>query len=167
MQEWLVVDGYNIIGAWPELQALKRFNFGLAREKLVEVLEEYAAYSGKYVIVVFDAHLIRGQAQLETHTHCTVVYTEAGETADECIERLVGEAGGRRVFVATSDYTEQRIAFGRGALRISARELLEMVVDAKRRVREQTREMKQERMTLGHDLTEEVRRELERIRREH
>jgi len=78
------------------------------------------------VYVIFDAHRVPGLGRTYKQQKLTVIYTKENETADECIERLVGELSGRgrHIYVATSDLVEQRVAFGKGALRISARELL-------------------------------------------
>lgn len=165
MEEWLIVDGYNIIGAWPELNQLKTSNLPAARDRLIDLLSEYAFYTGQRVVIVFDAYLVPGSRQQQKRSQsCTVVYTEKGETADEYIERLVGELKSphkRRLFVATSDYTEQRITFGRGALRISARELLIMVNDAQQRISQQVKQLKIQKNTLRHGLGDDIKRQLE------
>lgn len=125
MEEILIVDGYNIIGAWTELRRLKENdNLEEARDRLLDWLVEYQAFSGRKVIVVFDAHQIPGPGR-KFNKNITVYYTKENVTADELIERLVRELNSRRktIYVATSDYTEQNITFGQGALRISAREL--------------------------------------------
>ncbi|KGP72508.1 NYN domain-containing protein [Pontibacillus yanchengensis] len=121
----LIVDGYNIIGAWPELQTLRDKDLGSARDLLIEKMAEYQAYSGDQVIVVFDAHYVRGIEKKVKNHKIEVVYTRENETADERIEKLSKERKNVRnqVYVATSDYTEQRTIFAQGALRKSAREL--------------------------------------------
>ncbi len=124
-KEVLLVDGYNIIGAWPELQRLKNEQLEEARNLLVERMAEYKAYTGWRVIVVFDAYLMRGiESKVKQHD-VEVLFTRESETADERIEKLVSELGHKRtqIHVATSDYTEQWIIFAQGALRKSAREL--------------------------------------------
>lgn len=126
MEEILIVDGYNIIGAWPQLRNLKIKGFlEEARDELLDWLIEYQAYSGRNVIAVFDAHQVPGLGKKYNNIRITVYYTKENETADELIERLVKTLHNRRrrIYVATSDYTEQRVIFGQGALRISAREL--------------------------------------------
>lgn len=168
MEEWLVVDGYNVIGAWPELRQLKRFNLAAARDRLTDILSEYAAYTAQHVVVVFDAQHVPGRGEHKYSEYLSVIFTDAEETADECIERLVGKLRDpyrRRLFVATSDYVEQRITFGRGALRISARELLQAVQRAETSVSRKVEDMKLERTTLGQGLSEEVKRRLEQLRR--
>jgi predicted RNA-binding protein with PIN domain len=121
----LLVDGYNIIGAWEELRRMKEQRLADARDRLVERMAEYKAYTGWRVIIVFDAHLIPGIEMKKRRHDIEVLYTRENETADERIEKLVTELAGRRVqiHVATSDLTEQWVIFAHGALRKSAREL--------------------------------------------
>lgn len=122
----LVVDGYNVIGAWDELVNLKRKDIGQARNRLIDMLVEYQAFTGNHVIIVFDALYVKGtESRKSVHT-VEVIYTKEEETADECIERLVKTLKNvkNQVYVATSDYMEQTTIFSRGALRISSRELL-------------------------------------------
>ncbi|MBO8157448.1 MAG: NYN domain-containing protein [Bacillaceae bacterium] len=122
----LIVDGYNVIGAWPELKALRDRDLAQARDLLVEKLAEYQAYTGNRVIVVFDAYNVQGiEKKVKSH-RVEVIYTREHETADERIEKLVKEIKNiqTQVYVATSDYTEQRTIFAQGALRKSSRELI-------------------------------------------
>lgn len=121
----VVVDGYNIIGAWEELQQLKDADMGQARDRLIEQMAEYKAFSGQRIIVVFDAYYVKGMESKQQMHQIEVIYTKEKETADECIERIVKDLKNvdNQVYVATSDYAEQRTIFGRGALRKSAREL--------------------------------------------
>jgi len=125
----LLVDGYNIIGAWEELGGMKGKKLADARDRLIERMTEYKAHTGWRVIIVFDAHLVPGVEKRKVRNNVEIVFTRKNETADERIEKLVTELGGRRVqiHVATSDLTEQWVIFAHGALRKSARELeLEM-----------------------------------------
>ncbi|MFD2657904.1 NYN domain-containing protein [Gracilibacillus thailandensis] len=121
----LLVDGYNMIGAWEELKALKDKDLEQARLLLIDKMAEYQAYRKRKVIVVFDAYEVRGLENRQQQYKVEVIFTKENETADQCIERLVKEFKNVRtkVFVATSDYTEQRTIFAQGAFRISAREL--------------------------------------------
>ena len=125
MQNILLVDGYNMIGAWKALRSLRDENFEDARDRLVELMAEYKAVKGWRVIVVFDAHLVPGTEQLYVKHDIEVIYTRKNETADERIEKLSHDLKGRKIqiHVATSDMTEQNVVFGYGALRKSAREL--------------------------------------------
>ncbi|MDQ0201827.1 NYN domain-containing protein [Neobacillus ginsengisoli] len=122
----LLVDGYNIIGAWPELRTLKERDLPAARDRLVERMAEFQAYSGFHVIVVFDAHFVQGTEKRYKNHKVDVIFTKENETADERIEKMAISLNNRKtqIHVATSDFTEQWAIFGQGALRISARELL-------------------------------------------
>ncbi|MCM3387670.1 NYN domain-containing protein [Ureibacillus chungkukjangi] len=125
MQTILIVDGYNMIGAWKELRPLRDTNFEEARNRLLELMAEYKAAMGGRLIVVFDAHLVPGVQQTYVQKAVEIIYTRKNETADERIEKLTNELKGRKIqiYVATSDMTEQNVIFGNGALRKSAREL--------------------------------------------
>lgn len=122
----LIVDGYNIIGAWPELNVLKNRDLAAARDTLVAKMAEYQGYSGYRVIVVFDAYYVKGTEKKYKDYKVEVIFTRENETADERIEKLAIELNNRKtqIHVATSDFTEQWAIFGQGALRKSARELL-------------------------------------------
>ena len=121
----LLVDGYNIIGSWPELQELKNKDLAAARDRLVEKMAEFQGYTGYKVIVVFDAYGVQGLEKKYKNYQIDVIFTKENETADERIEKLAIALSNRRtqIHVATSDFTEQWAIFGQGALRISAREL--------------------------------------------
>ncbi|MFD2414403.1 NYN domain-containing protein [Paenibacillus rhizoplanae] len=128
MADWrdiLLVDGYNMIGGWPELAALSQTGMQGARDRLLDMLADYQAFSGLRVIAVFDAYRVPGLGRSFEQGKIQVFFTKEKETADECIERLVGEFTHRRrqISVATSDFVEQHVVFAQGALRISAREL--------------------------------------------
>lgn len=129
-KELLIVDGYNMIGAWPELVTLKKQEkLEDAREELLTILSNYAKYEGLDIIVVFDAQFVPGITQRYTKYRLQVVFTEEGETADSYIERVAGELNTplTQVTVATSDLAEQWVIFSQGALRTSARELYKAV----------------------------------------
>lgn len=135
LQEYLFVDGYNIINNWEILKEKKVENLAEAREELIEIMLEYQSFSGVQVIIVFDAHLVKGNiGTKEERNGLIIVYTQEHETADHFIERSIDKLGRRRrVRVATSDRLEQEIVLGRGATRVSAREL-EMEVRSMRRL---------------------------------
>lgn len=122
----LIVDGYNIIGAWPELVGLKKVSLANARDRLIEILADFQGYTGNKVIVVFDAYEVKGLEKKYRNHKVEVIFTKGEETADERIEKLASELNNikTQIHVATSDFTEQWVIFGQGALRISARELL-------------------------------------------
>lgn len=121
----LIVDGYNMIGAWPNLRTLKDTDLAQARDILVQQLAEYQAVTGFKVTIVFDAHLVPGMEKKHSRHQVEIIYTKENETADERIEKMAIEKNNLRtqVYVATSDFTEQWAIFSQGALRKSAREL--------------------------------------------
>lgn len=134
MNEYIVVDGYNVIHAWPELVKLKNDSLEHARDRLVDMLADYAGFSGDRVVVVFDAHRVKHNTERsEVINGVQVLYTREEETADSLIERLVGEMPrDGYIRVVTSDWEEQRIIFGRGAYRMTPGELYERLRRAKK-----------------------------------
>jgi len=134
MKDYLVVDGYNIIYAWPEFKKLRGASLEYARSRLVEILANYAALTGCKVTVVFDAHQVKLPAvRVEMVDGVEVIYSQQGETADALIERLAGDLSGRgTVYVATSDGAEQTIIFGRGAFRVTPGELKDQIGSARK-----------------------------------
>ncbi|WP_427340416.1 NYN domain-containing protein [Caloranaerobacter sp. DY30410] len=142
--EYLFIDGYNIINAWSDLKELKKISLEAARDKLIEIMGEYQEYAGVKVIIVFDAHLVKGSInKKEIINGIEVVFTKEMETADHYIEKVLDSIGRmKRVKVATSDWTEQQIVLGRGGMRISARELKEEVNKMKRKIQKDTEQNK-------------------------
>ncbi|MDO4680743.1 MAG: NYN domain-containing protein [Aerococcus sp.] len=139
MQERLIVDGYNMIGAWPQLNYLKQQgDIEGARDLLLEELSDYVAYEGIETWVVFDAQFVPGLSKSYDKYNCHVVFTAEGETADSYIEAMIKDTIGvlRTVTVATSDLAEQRLIFQQGAIRKSARELLHDVEFTHKTIRE-------------------------------
>ncbi len=128
-EEYLLVDGYNIIYAWEELRALAAVNMDGARGKLLDILCNYQGVRGISLIVVFDAYRIQGHdTEVSDYHNIHVVYTKEAETADQYIEKFAHENGRRaKVTVATSDGMEQIIIRGQGCGLLSARELEEEV----------------------------------------
>jgi uncharacterized protein len=162
---WLIVDGYNVIGADQE-QQWEASRLAEARVQLIRELSEYQMISGKKVFIVFDAHQAAGvqtEAKLE---QITVFFTARGETADELIERFVREhiAPGRQIYVATSDFLEQRIVFGQGAYRLSSRELLQDMKIAKQKMSKQLTKNNKKTTVFDH-LPSEIQQKLEKWRR--
>ena len=166
----LIVDGYNVINVRkPVRESLVLED---ARRALTDRLHDYAGWSGQRIVLVYDAWLSdRMQRSVEERGPLQVVFTMKGETADRYIERLCDELAEdiamRRVEVrvATSDLIEQTIAFGRGAVRLSSRELL-MEMDAANAARgPRTRSAGTRATTVAERLPEEIREKLERMRR--
>lgn len=167
MKPLLIVDGYNVIGAWKEAEQ-QNCTIDEARDRLMHLLLDYSGYSGEEVILVFDGYRSdRRTATEEKHANLTVVFTKHGETADSYIERTVVQAPKYRVIrVATSDGQIQTLALGAGATRITSRELLIEMRQVRRTgfaAHERSREPN--RNPLGARLPKEVQDALERLRR--
>lgn len=166
-KEYLLVDGYNIIFAWEDLKELAAANIDGAREKLMDILCNYQGFKKSTLILVFDAYKVKGNpGSVETYHNIHVVYTKEAETADQYIEKTVHEIGRKyRVTVATSDQLEQVIILGQGGRRMSARELLEDVIEVRQQIRETAREKRSsEKNYLFDHLDEETAARMERIR---
>ena len=133
-KEYLLVDGYNMIFAWEELRDLAKADVKAARDRLLDLLSDYAGYIKKNVICVFDAYRVEnGKEQVYRYHNLDVIFTKEAETADHYIEKTAREMSRRYgVTVATSDAVEQVIIFGAGAMRLSARDLLGEMIRTKR-----------------------------------
>ncbi|MCI8992100.1 MAG: GTP-binding protein [Eubacterium sp.] len=123
--EYLLVDGYNVIFSWEDLKELAKENIDSARDKLADCLSHYQGYRNIHVILVFDAYRVEGhEEEVFQYHNITVVYTKEAETADQYIEKTAHEIGRKyRVTVATSDGLEQIIIRGQGCSLLSSREL--------------------------------------------
>ncbi|MFD2216938.1 NYN domain-containing protein [Metabacillus endolithicus] len=163
----LLVDGYNIIGAWPELQNLKKNDLAGARDLLIEKMAEYQAYTGYRVIIVFDAHMVKGIEKKQKNYRVEVIFTRENETADERIEKLAISLSNikTQVHVATSDFTEQWAIFGQGALRKSARELLNEMTSIENRIQHKVKKIEEKRPSSKIAIPEDVLEKLEKWRR--
>lgn len=137
-EDYLLVDGYNIIFAWDELNKLAQENIDSARDKLMDILSNYQGIRKGNVIAVFDAYRVKGHdTEIYDYHNIHVVYTKEAETADSYIEKFAHENGRKyNVTVATSDRLEQMIIMGQGCRLLSARELLEEVERANKLLRE-------------------------------
>lgn len=139
VEEYLLVDGYNVIFAWEDLKELSKVNIEGARGKLMDILCNYQGYKKNTLILVFDGYKVPGNPGEVTKYHnIYVVYTKEAETADQYIEKTVQQiAKKHRVTVATSDALEQMIIIGQGAHRISARDLLDEIKMTNQHIREE------------------------------
>ena len=155
LPECLLVDGYNIIFSWDELNELSKTNLDHARTRLMEMLNNYQGYRKCLLIVVFDAYKIKKNVgSFEKNDNIYVVYTKEAQTADNYIEKVTHDlAENYRVYVATSDALEQTIVFSRGAMRISAREFELLVKEThENELKEFNRKNKQMKNYLLEDL---------------
>jgi len=124
-EEYLLVDGYNIIHAWPELKELAEVDIGSARMSLLDSLSKYQSVRQSNVIVVFDAYRVQGHREEMTDYHnIRLVYTKEAQTADQYIEKFARDNRDKYdITVATSDGLQQIIVRGAGCSLLSAREL--------------------------------------------
>ncbi|MBC1474492.1 hypothetical protein HB852_07665 [Listeria grandensis] len=167
MNRVLLVDGYNVIGAWPELARLKAGDLESARNQLVEWMAEYQSYTGYRVVVVFDAQYVRAKERKYKKNKVEIVFTKEDETADEYIEQKAIEYKNvkTQVMVATSDYTEQWAIFGQGALRISARELVFEIKEMTHQITRKVKEIQEKQPKTGLNIDFETIQALEKLRR--
>ncbi len=138
-KQYLLVDGYNIIFAWPELRSLALHDIKAARDRLMDELSDFAGSRKEELILVFDAYKVAGgEREVYRYHNIDVIFTREAETADLYIEKTARELSRNYgVTVATSDAVEQVIIMGAGAVRMSASGLLEEVESTKRQIREQ------------------------------
>lgn len=133
-EEYLLVDGYNVIFAWEDLKDLAQVSIDGARGKLLDVLCDYQGMKKCNLIVVFDAYRVQGhKTEISTYHNIHVVFTKEAETADQYIEKFAHENGKKyNVTVATSDGLEQIIIRGQGCRLLSARELKDEIERTKK-----------------------------------
>lgn len=135
-EEFVLVDGYNIIFAWDELKEIGRDSLDAARHVLMNLLCNYQGYRGCNLILVFDAYKVpQNLGTVEKYHNIFIVYTQEAETADSYIERVTYELRGRKkVRVATSDNLEQLIILGHGAVRVSAKSFHDEVMQTQQEI---------------------------------
>ncbi|HEY9881117.1 MAG TPA: NYN domain-containing protein [Leptolyngbyaceae cyanobacterium] len=169
----LLVDGYNIIGAWPSLKKARDYDgLEIARSELIEALSNYSAFQGFETHLVFDAYSQATPGMQEVITHnLAVYYTDFGQTADSYIERLCAQHHGRsrllnqRLIVATSDRAQQLTVMGYGAEWMSAHQLESEVQASFQRIKQRQRNrQKPVNRSLMHGLDKTVQEKLTRLR---
>lgn len=167
MKPLLIVDGYNVIGAWAEADR-KAWTLDASRDKLMHLLQDYCGYSGEEVVLVYDGYQSDRQTSTEErYGDLLLVYTRHGETADSYIERLVAQTPKyRAVRVATSDGLEQSQVLATGAVRMTSRELLRELKQARQQgLAGHQRDAGVQRTTLGGRLPLHMLAQLEELRR--
>ncbi|GAA3644003.1 NYN domain-containing protein [Asaccharospora irregularis] len=169
INSYLIVDGYNIINAWDDLKELAKEDLEGSREKLIGDIIEYSEFTGHKAIIVFDAYNVKNSREkVEKRKHITVVYTKEHQTADSYIEKFMDSISRYdSVKVATNDYAEQQIVLGKGAARITARELKLDLDQAKSRLKDKNSSSRKkiDRNWLEDRLDKETLSKLENIRR--
>ena len=166
-EDYLLVDGCNIIFAWEDLRDLAQADFHAAQSRLMDILSDYQGIKGCILILVFDAYRVEGHPEETFQYHnIHVVYTKEAETADQYIEKLAHKIGRQyNVTVATSDGLEQLIIYGQGCHLMSARDLKEEVAWANEQIREEKAKLeKSGKNYLFHGADEELAAYLEDVR---
>ncbi|WP_160679902.1 TetM/TetW/TetO/TetS family tetracycline resistance ribosomal protection protein [Clostridium sp. C8-1-8] len=168
-EEYLLVDGYNIIHAWPELKAMIDDNMDGARMKLIDILSNYQGVKKCHIILVFDAYKVQGHVEEMIDYHnIHVVYTREAQTADQYIEKFAHDNNAKyNIVVATSDGLQQMIVRGKGSLLLSAREL-KLEIEATNAAMKQEQQVidKTERNFLGDTLSTESKRKMKELFKE-
>ncbi|GAB6168950.1 NYN domain-containing protein [Clostridium carnis] len=163
------VDGYNVINSWPNLKRQKDYSFNGARQKLIDTLHNYSVYEDCKVVIVFDAHKVANniESKEEINKNISIVFTKDGETADSYIEREVHSLGRRfEVYVVTSDWLEQQTIFQRGAVRVSALEFYNEILETESRINNKAEKiMSSSKNHLGDNVDDEILIMLEAMRR--
>ncbi|PLX28893.1 MAG: ribonuclease [Clostridiales bacterium] len=156
----LIVDGYNVINDWKKLSAAGMENLASARDMLIEELSEYGAFTGTSIEIVFDAYRNRSKmAKMQEINNVKVFYTKVHQTADSYIEKRTAELAASRkniVTVATSDGAEQQFILGKGASRMSSRELRLEMDRAKRKIASKIRVKEKAKSFLADSLDREI-----------
>lgn len=167
MKNILIVDGYNVIGSWKQLEK-QNLSIAESRERLIHVLEDYSGYTGEQVILVFDGYQSdRLQRSEEKHGNLTLVYTKHAETADSYIERITAQMPKYyEIRVVTSDLLEQSQVFSSGAIRVSSAELLRDLTSTRNKGISQHTNSIKEKYRLEEHLSKETLNALENIRRQ-
>lgn len=164
----IFVDAYNVINAWPNLRDIKDYSYESARQKLINVLQNYATYKGSKIFIVFDAHKVQGNFEKrEKLGNIVIVFTKEGETADSFIEKTINNIGKKvDVCVVTSDSLEQQVAFQRGATRMSSIEFYFEVEEVHDKIQQKSeKNLAEQRNLLKDRIQQNVLEELEKIRR--
>ncbi|NLZ82890.1 MAG: translation elongation factor G, partial [Clostridiales bacterium] len=158
-EEYLLVDGYNIIFSWKELKELADENLDGSRNKLMDILSNYQGFKKINIILVFDAYKVKGGlGEVQDYHNIHVVYTKEAETADAYIEKVTHElTKNHHVTVATSDALEQLIILGHGGMRLTAKELKEDIIDVGEQIRrDYIEKQKTGRSYIGDQFSEEI-----------
>ncbi|MFZ5986695.1 MAG: NYN domain-containing protein [Bacillota bacterium] len=163
----MVIDGYNVINAWNDIFDLEKETLEDCRDKLLNILSNYQGYKKVEIIVVFDAHLVKGgQKKKENFDNLKIIYTKENQTADIYIERFVYEFARDNVIrVVTSDYLEQRIVLSSGGIRMAPRELKQDIEAARKSMKEEIPDNINRTNTIMSNIDSELLQKLEKIRR--
>ena len=166
---FVFVDGYNVVNSWDILKKEKSVSLESARQKLIDILDNYGAINGCKVILVFDGYKVAGnrESKYEYNKNLMVIFTKDGVTADAYIEKEVNHIGRKyEVYVVTSDSLEQQTIFQRGAVRISSIEFYNMVFDTSEDIKRSSKKVStSHKSTIQDNIDEDILKKLEAIRR--
>lgn len=169
IKEILVIDGYNIINAWDELIEISDTSLENARERLNFMVAEYSSYKGIYSYIIYDAYKVKSfLSREEKMENITVIYTKENQTADSFIEKFIHDFEDKRntiIRVATDDMAEQNMVLGKGANRMSTRELYLEVNESQNNIKEKINKKHVSKNTLDTILDQDVVDKLENMRR--
>lgn len=165
----LLIDGYNIINAWEELSKIAGASLEEARHKFNNIIAEYAAFNGIETYIIYDAYKVKGAAnRTERIKNLTIVFTKENQTADSYIEKFIHDYKYKRhavIRVATNDHVEQNMILGKGAARLTARELHLEVKKTKTDIKKEIAREHNSDYALGNRIDKETYEKLEKIRR--
>lgn len=165
----LIIDGYNVINAWEELSKIAEKNLEEARNRLNEIISEFAEYNQVESYIVYDAYNVKiSKDRITKIKRLTIVFTKEDQTADAYIEKFLHDYKYKRnttIRVATNDLTEQNMVLGKGAVRLTARELFLEVQESKKDIKRVLKNNENEGYTVAQRLDPKVYEILEKIRR--
>lgn len=167
--KFVFVDGYNVVNSWDILKKEKSINLDSARQKLIDILDNYGAINGCKVILVFDGYKVAGnrESKYEYNKNLEVIFTKDGVTADAYIEKEVNRIGRKyEVHVVTSDSLEQQTVFQRGAVRISSLEFYNLVFKTSEDIKHSSKKVNlSDKNALQDNIGDDILRKLEEMRR--
>ena len=166
---FVFVDGYNVVNSWDILKKEKSISLESARQKLIDILDNYGDINGCKVILVFDGYKVAGnrESKYEYNKNLVVIFTKDGVTADAYIEKEVNHIGRKyEVHVVTSDSLEQQTIFQRGAVRISSIEFYNLVFNTNEDIKHNSKKVNSsDKNVLLDNIDDDVLKKLEAIRR--
>ena len=166
---FVFVDGYNVVNSWDILKKEKSNSLESARQKLIDILDNYGAINGCKVILVFDGYKVAGnrESKYEYNKNLVVIFTKDGVTADAYIEKEVNHIGRKyEVHVVTSDSLEQQTIFQRGAVRISSIEFYNLVFKTNEDIKNNSKKVNSsDKNVLLDNIDDDVLKKLEAMRR--
>ena len=166
---FVFVDGYNVVNSWDILKKEKSISLESARQKLIDILDNYGAINGCKVILVFDGYKVAGnrESKYEYNKNLVVIFTKDGVTADAYIEKEVNNIGRKyEVHVVTSDSLEQQTIFQRGAVRISSIEFYNLVFKTNEDIKHNSKKVNSsDKNILLDNIDDDVLKKLEAMRR--